>query len=139
MNVRKSGRGRPRVNAEPVTVRIPPDRLAALNAWIARQPEPRPSRPEAIRRLVEKGLQRQNAAIEEFPAVYRAVIQAILNECAASNDEAEKDWVAVYEHMLKEHPEETLRQFQSWVEEKSYKAQKELQNLNRKRKTNPST
>jgi hypothetical protein len=26
--------------------------LAQLDAWIARQPEPRPSRPEAIRRLL---------------------------------------------------------------------------------------
>ena len=28
----------------------------ALDSWIAKQPEPRPSRPEAIRRLVERGL-----------------------------------------------------------------------------------
>jgi hypothetical protein len=33
--------------------------LAALDAWIERQPEPKPSRPEAIRRLVEKGLGRK--------------------------------------------------------------------------------
>jgi hypothetical protein len=42
----------------PIVVRMQPDQLAALNAWIARHPEPQPSRPEAIRRLVEKGLKR---------------------------------------------------------------------------------
>jgi hypothetical protein len=48
-DVGKKGRGRPAVNATPVTVRIPPDQLAALDAWIARHPDPKPSRPEAIR------------------------------------------------------------------------------------------
>jgi Arc/MetJ-type ribon-helix-helix transcriptional regulator len=37
-------------------VRMPPELEAAIDAWIERQPEPRPSRSEAIRRLVEKGL-----------------------------------------------------------------------------------
>jgi len=41
--------GRPRVGATPVTVRVPPEQLASLDAWIAAQPESRPSRPEAIR------------------------------------------------------------------------------------------
>lgn len=50
--------GRPPVNATPVTVRIPPDQLAAVDAWIAAQPEPKLTRPEAIRRLVERGLER---------------------------------------------------------------------------------
>lgn len=52
-NVGKSARGRPRVDATPVTVRIPPDQLATLDAWIAERPDPKPSRPEAIRRLLE--------------------------------------------------------------------------------------
>jgi len=30
--------------------------LDKLDAWIARQPEPRPSRPEAIRRIVSDAL-----------------------------------------------------------------------------------
>ena len=29
---------------------------AAITAWIERQPEPKPSRSEAIRRLIERGL-----------------------------------------------------------------------------------
>lgn len=48
----KKPRGRPKVGSEFVGVRVPPDLLADLDQWIAEQPEPRPSRPEAIRLLV---------------------------------------------------------------------------------------
>jgi hypothetical protein len=37
-------------------VRLQPDQLAALDAWIATQPEPKPSRPEAVRRLLAEKL-----------------------------------------------------------------------------------
>jgi len=32
------------------------EQLRAIDAWIADHPDPRPSRPEAIRRLVEQAL-----------------------------------------------------------------------------------
>jgi hypothetical protein len=51
-NVRKS-RGHPAVGATPITVRLPPNQLAGLDAWIARQSDPKPTRPEAIRRALE--------------------------------------------------------------------------------------
>jgi hypothetical protein len=35
---------------------------AALNAWIERQPDPKPSRSEALRRLVEKGLEAEGVS-----------------------------------------------------------------------------
>jgi hypothetical protein len=35
---------------------MPPELEAAITAWIARQPDPKPSRSEAIRWLIEKGL-----------------------------------------------------------------------------------
>jgi hypothetical protein len=35
-----------------------PELAARIDAWIATQPDPKPSRPEAIRRLVEKALAR---------------------------------------------------------------------------------
>jgi hypothetical protein len=54
-NVKKS-RGRPPVESEALTVRVHRKQLAAIDSWIAKQPEPRPSRPEAIRRLLEKAL-----------------------------------------------------------------------------------
>ena len=54
-NDRKS-RGRPKVGATHIGVRLPPDQLARLDAWIAALPDPKPSRPEAIRRLIQLGL-----------------------------------------------------------------------------------
>ncbi len=46
--------GRPRTGITPMTgVRIPAELDAKLTAWIERQPEPKPSRSEAIRRLLE--------------------------------------------------------------------------------------
>jgi hypothetical protein len=38
----------------PIEVRVSPQELSHLDAWIAAQPEPRPSRPEAIRRILAK-------------------------------------------------------------------------------------
>jgi hypothetical protein len=37
-------------------VRIPPQQLAKLDAWIAPQPEPKPTVPAAIRDLMDKAL-----------------------------------------------------------------------------------
>jgi hypothetical protein len=39
-----------------LSVRLQPAELARLDEWILAQPEPRPSRPEAMRRLVEQAL-----------------------------------------------------------------------------------
>jgi Arc/MetJ-type ribon-helix-helix transcriptional regulator len=37
---------------------MPPELEAKIEAWIERQAEPKPSRSEAIRRLIERGLGR---------------------------------------------------------------------------------
>ena len=53
---RKKGRvGRPAVGAILIGVRVPPSGVAEIDAW-RRGQEDLPSRPEAIRRLVEIGL-----------------------------------------------------------------------------------
>lgn len=39
-----------------IMVRMTPANIAALDAYIASQPEPRPSRPEAIRRILAEKL-----------------------------------------------------------------------------------
>jgi len=39
-----------------IGVRLLPDTMRPLDDWIAQQPEPRPTRPEAIRRLTRKAL-----------------------------------------------------------------------------------
>ena len=52
------GPGRPRTGIGPaISMRLYPEVEAALYAWIERHPEPRPSRSETLRRLVEKGLE----------------------------------------------------------------------------------
>jgi len=53
---RKKRRCRPRVGASLIGVRVPPAELVQIDEWINGQPKPQPSRPEAIRRLVELGL-----------------------------------------------------------------------------------
>ncbi len=51
-------RGRPKTTGKgtPVMVRLQRAQLTAVDAWIVRQGEPPPSRPEALRRLAEMGL-----------------------------------------------------------------------------------
>jgi hypothetical protein len=52
---KRPGRGRPKVGATAVTVRLPPDDLAILDQWIASQPAPL-TRPEALRQLMRKAI-----------------------------------------------------------------------------------
>jgi hypothetical protein len=53
----KKRRGRPTTGiGKAIGLRLYPDLEAKLAAWIAKQQDPKPSRPEAIRRLVELGL-----------------------------------------------------------------------------------
>jgi len=54
---RKRKPGRPPVGSTLVGVRVPPDELADIDDWAARQKEPL-TRPEAIRTLVRRGLGR---------------------------------------------------------------------------------
>jgi hypothetical protein len=53
---KKSKGGRPRVDATPVMVRVPPAQLQRLDSWIAAQGRDDPGRPEAIRRLLDLAL-----------------------------------------------------------------------------------
>jgi hypothetical protein len=55
INSAKKRRGRPEVESEAVNVRIVKSGLESIDAW-RRTQEDLPSRPEAIRRLVELGL-----------------------------------------------------------------------------------
>ena len=49
-------RGRPRTNPVAQHFTLPPQLSEQLDAWIARQPEPQPTRPEAIRRILSDAL-----------------------------------------------------------------------------------
>ena len=50
--VNRKKRGRPKVDATLVGVRVPPDLLTKIDAFRAKH-DPVPSRPEAIRQIVE--------------------------------------------------------------------------------------
>jgi len=55
----KTRKPRPKITGELIGVRLQPDLLAQLDAFIAQQAPPFPTRPEAIRRLVEQALEKQ--------------------------------------------------------------------------------
>jgi hypothetical protein len=48
--------GRPRTGSRGVYVRVPPLLFNAIDAWVSLQPAPRPTLPEALRRLAERAL-----------------------------------------------------------------------------------
>src|SRR5580704_7034976 len=50
-----------------IGVRLQPDNLSALDGWITGQPDPKPTRPEAIRRLFELGLKHAPHQPERSP------------------------------------------------------------------------
>ena len=55
-NGEKNKGGRPRTGIGPnIGLRLYPELAAAVDAWIAKQPDPKPSRPEAIRRPIGRG------------------------------------------------------------------------------------
>ena len=55
--VSKKRRGpAPTGKGTPVMVRLQPDMLSEVDTFIAQQPDPKPSRPEAVRRLTAEGL-----------------------------------------------------------------------------------
>lgn len=53
--IQKGKAGRPRVDAVPITVRVPPDLIEAIDSFITSQEAPM-SRPEAIRLLMRRAL-----------------------------------------------------------------------------------
>ena len=55
-DIEKRKRGRPATDATPVLVRLMPIQIANLDAWIADHPDPKPSRPEAIREALSEHL-----------------------------------------------------------------------------------
>jgi hypothetical protein len=55
---KKRGRGRPQTGiGKAIGLRLYPELEAKLQRWIKAQPSPKPSQPEAIRRLLEKALE----------------------------------------------------------------------------------
>jgi len=55
VSANKPKKGRPPVDTEPVNVRLPRDSITALDDWRRQQPD-LPTRPEAVRRLIDEAL-----------------------------------------------------------------------------------
>ena len=51
----------PRAHLQTISVRLYPEMQAELDSWIEAQPDPNPSRPEAIRRLIGVAPQKKQA------------------------------------------------------------------------------
>jgi hypothetical protein len=66
----------PAGKATSIDVLLEPNELTGLDAWIASQAEPRPTRPEAIRRILAEALAK-TASADSIP----------IEELNASNDE----------------------------------------------------
>lgn len=56
MTINEPNKSRSKVDSEVVQARLERPLLDALDAWTAAQPEPKPTRDEAIRRLVAEAL-----------------------------------------------------------------------------------
>ena len=61
----KKSRGRPPVDTEAVNVRMSKDMLNALDVLISKHPDPKPSRPEAIRKILADAL--NLGSLEQVP------------------------------------------------------------------------
>jgi hypothetical protein len=48
----RTAKKRPPLTGTLIGVRVQPSQLSALDGWIGRQPDPKPTRPEAIRLLL---------------------------------------------------------------------------------------
>jgi len=101
--------GRPRTDAISIHLRIVPKQLIVLDAWIAAQPDPKPSRPEAIRRLVEAGLAQDNS----LSRLYRDTLQTSLERAEQDpTDEVERGWAALYRDLIAKVP--SADELQEW-------------------------
>jgi hypothetical protein len=96
--ITKKKRGpKPTGQGELIGVRIHPPQMKALDVWIKTQPEPRPSRPEAIRRLVELGLAgaqspapRNKRAAATARKMARATIDEMTDTSAPPEEQAKR-------------------------------------------------
>ena len=67
ISVGRKGRGRPRVGATNIGLRLPPAGLAPLDAYVASLSEPRPSRQEAIRNILADWLRTHGFLAADAP------------------------------------------------------------------------
>jgi hypothetical protein len=77
----KKKHGKPATGkGEPVVVRMHPPQLKALDAWIAQQEPPFPSRPKAVRRLLELALANSKKPLVRHPEKLAARAMELASE-----------------------------------------------------------
>jgi hypothetical protein len=54
--MKRESKPRPKQPGIQIQVRVQPEQVACLDAWIENHPEPKPSRPEAIREAISEHL-----------------------------------------------------------------------------------
>jgi hypothetical protein len=146
-------RGRPPVESEDVHVRLTRSAVDALDDWIAAQPEPRPSRPEAIRRLLAEALGKapllanfgeQTDAdpppVDNLDGVRRAIM-AWVSEWRREDPDIDDATIAIYEEAANDlvtNPNLDMR-FGYWIQSDLDKLvrqkRKEAGRANRKRRS----
>jgi hypothetical protein len=96
---KKRKRGRPKTTGrgEGILVRLQPDLLNALDQWIADQPTPKPSRPDAVRKALADWLLglgmlpielTSNDQITKSAAMAGRTLDALADQSASSEDRA---------------------------------------------------
>jgi hypothetical protein len=109
-NVLRKPRGRPATGQDPVTaIRLSPELRAAVDQWRETRPDPKPSRSEAIRWLVETGL----AQGDSLSRLYRDTLQTSLERAEQDPaDEVERGWAALYRDLIAKVP--SADELQEW-------------------------
>jgi hypothetical protein len=146
-------RGRPPVESEDVHVRLRRSALGTLDAWIAAQPEPWPTRPEAIRRLLAEALAKAPLLAEigeqtdagpppadNLDGVRRAIM-AWVSEWRREDPDIDDATIAIYEEAANDlvaNPNLDMR-FGYWIQSDLDKLvrqkRKEAGRANRKRRS----
>ena len=92
ISVLQKKRGRPPTGVDPLlNFRSPPDLTGRIDAWAAEQPDPKPSRSEAIRRLLEdrlsqEGERQSDASLDRQIVEQKAAIAQIPEHTKPSNE-----------------------------------------------------
>ena len=94
-------RGRPTTGiGKPIGLRLYPELDAALDAWIAAQSDPKPSRPEAIRELMQRGLgapDKGEATTAPPPAEKPPTLASLFRDYLAADPEARMSEMSIEE------------------------------------------
>lgn len=89
----RKSRGRPKTGiGSPVGLRLYADQEAAVDTWIEGLPDPKPSRPEALRQLVARGLSDTSPTASGVTSDDLMKVAKLLFEDARRHDPSAPEW-----------------------------------------------